>query len=148
MSSRCSKNTIQIKGLALSFILLPSSSMFLIQLTLFLTIQAGKTLSARRWHAAFTEDGHLDMERVLRRIQRGVSLYISISLSWFVVFVVHFGTFSPGDSSINQRRGLGVFVRWLRSRQHVWWKNQAEEPQKVLSVFCKILTSLVDVLMS
>ena len=35
--------------------------------------QAGKTLSARRWHAAFSEDGHLDIEKVLRRIQRGVS---------------------------------------------------------------------------
>ena len=39
--------------------------------------QAGKTLSARRWHAAFTEDGHLDMEKVLRRIQRGVCLLFS-----------------------------------------------------------------------
>ncbi|KDO60430.1 hypothetical protein CISIN_1g013736mg [Citrus sinensis] len=33
--------------------------------------RAGKTLSARRWHAAFSEDGHLDIAKVLRRIQRG-----------------------------------------------------------------------------
>lgn len=34
--------------------------------------QVGKTLSPRRWHAAFSEDGHLDIAGVLRRIQRGV----------------------------------------------------------------------------
>lgn len=37
--------------------------------------QAGKTLSARRWHAAFSEDGHLDIAKVLRRIQRGVRFF-------------------------------------------------------------------------
>lgn len=34
-------------------------------------LQSGKTLSARRWHASFSEDGHLDIAKVLRRIQRG-----------------------------------------------------------------------------
>ncbi|KAG0453084.1 hypothetical protein HPP92_025748 [Vanilla planifolia] len=29
------------------------------------------TLSARRWHSAFTEDGHLDIGKVLLRIQKG-----------------------------------------------------------------------------
>lgn len=38
----------------------------------YLLWQAGKTLSARRWHAAFSQDGHLDIAPVLRRIQRGV----------------------------------------------------------------------------
>ncbi|CAI9776675.1 unnamed protein product [Fraxinus pennsylvanica] len=33
--------------------------------------RVGKTLSPRRWHAAFSEDGHLDIAGVLRRIQRG-----------------------------------------------------------------------------
>jgi hypothetical protein len=37
-------------------------------------LQAGKTLSERRWNAAFSEDGHLDIEKVLRRIQRGVQI--------------------------------------------------------------------------
>lgn len=36
--------------------------------------QPGKTLSARKWHAAFSEDGRLDIAKVLRRIQRGVIL--------------------------------------------------------------------------
>lgn len=40
-----------------------------------LSSQAGKTLSARRWHAAFSEDGHLDIAKVLRRIQRGVGFF-------------------------------------------------------------------------
>lgn len=39
-----------------------------------LSPQAGKTLSARRWHASFSPDGHLDIAKVLRRIQRGVIL--------------------------------------------------------------------------
>ncbi|KAK8565275.1 hypothetical protein V6N12_058842 [Hibiscus sabdariffa] len=34
--------------------------------------RAGKTLSGRRWHAAFSEEGRLDMAKVLRRIQRGL----------------------------------------------------------------------------
>lgn len=33
--------------------------------------RVGKTLSPRRWNAAFTDDGHLDIAAVLRRIQRG-----------------------------------------------------------------------------
>ncbi|KAL5990521.1 hypothetical protein ACLOJK_011423 [Asimina triloba] len=32
----------------------------------------GKTLSTRRWHAAFSQEGYLDMAKVLSRIQRGV----------------------------------------------------------------------------
>ena len=34
-------------------------------------IKAGKTLSARKWNAAFTPDGHLDIGKTLGRIQRG-----------------------------------------------------------------------------
>jgi len=34
-------------------------------------IKAGKTLSARKWHAAFSPDGCLDIASVLSRIQRG-----------------------------------------------------------------------------
>ena len=38
-----------------------------------LIMQAGKTLSERRWKAAFSPEGHLEMSRMLSRIQRGVS---------------------------------------------------------------------------
>jgi hypothetical protein len=41
----------------------------------FLFRQSGKTLSARRWHAAFDGDGRLDIAKVLRRIQRGANFY-------------------------------------------------------------------------
>ncbi|EXB53496.1 TBC1 domain family member 15 [Morus notabilis] len=34
-------------------------------------LRAGKTLSARRWKAAFSQDGRLDIASVLRRVQRG-----------------------------------------------------------------------------
>jgi len=36
------------------------------------SLQAGKTLSARKWQAAFSPDGCLDIASVLSRIQRGV----------------------------------------------------------------------------
>jgi len=35
-------------------------------------IQAGKTLSARKWHAAFSPEGYLDIGKTLSRIHRGV----------------------------------------------------------------------------
>ncbi|XP_057472491.1 rab GTPase-activating protein 22-like [Actinidia eriantha] len=35
------------------------------------TIKAGKTLSVRKWQAAFTPEGHLDIGRTLSRIYRG-----------------------------------------------------------------------------
>ncbi|MQM01944.1 hypothetical protein Taro_034705 [Colocasia esculenta] len=36
-----------------------------------------KTLSARRWHSSFSDEGYLNIARVLRRVQRGVRyLYI------------------------------------------------------------------------
>lgn len=34
-------------------------------------IKAGKTLSVRKWHAAFTPEGHLDISKTLSRIYRG-----------------------------------------------------------------------------
>ncbi|VVB10797.1 unnamed protein product [Arabis nemorensis] len=56
--------------------------------------RAGETLSARRWHAAFTEDGRLDMERVLRRIP-------------------------ARRNSSKIKAEVWEFFRRLRSRQHV-----------------------------
>ncbi|XP_042027510.1 TBC1 domain family member 16-like isoform X1 [Salvia splendens] len=34
-------------------------------------IKAGRTLSARKWHAAFSPEGYLDIEKILSRVQRG-----------------------------------------------------------------------------
>ncbi|PHU22649.1 hypothetical protein BC332_07756 [Capsicum chinense] len=36
--------------------------------------RVGKTLSERRWKAAFSKDGYLDIAAVLRRIQRGIDV--------------------------------------------------------------------------
>lgn len=38
--------------------------------------QAGKTLSVRKWQAAFSPEGYLDIGRTLSRIHRGVSFHI------------------------------------------------------------------------
>ncbi|XP_057766495.1 uncharacterized protein LOC130986961 isoform X1 [Salvia miltiorrhiza] len=34
-------------------------------------IKAGRTLSARKWHAAFSPEGYLDIGKILNRVQRG-----------------------------------------------------------------------------
>ncbi|KAK9002415.1 hypothetical protein V6N11_025096 [Hibiscus sabdariffa] len=39
-------------------------------------IKPGKTLSARKWQAAFSPDGHLDIGKTLRRIQRGYFSFV------------------------------------------------------------------------
>lgn len=52
-------------------------------------MQPGKTLSARKWQAAFTPDGNLDIGKTLHRIQRGVSAYSSkkIYFSWYYISI-------------------------------------------------------------
>lgn len=52
----------------------------------YLFSQVGKTLSARRWQAAFSEDGHLDIARVLRRIQRGVYFFLAKMTIYIYIF--------------------------------------------------------------
>jgi hypothetical protein len=59
----------------------------------FLFPQSGKTLSARRWQAAFDGDGRLDIAKVLRRIQRGVTFFYCIA-GLFVCFSVYFWVYN------------------------------------------------------
>ena len=40
-----------------------------------LLMQAGKTLSVRKWRAAFISEGYLDISKTLSRIHRGVSAF-------------------------------------------------------------------------
>ncbi|XP_010438433.1 PREDICTED: TBC1 domain family member 15-like isoform X2 [Camelina sativa] len=77
--------------------------------------RAGKTLSARRWHAAFTEDGNLDMERVLRRIQRG-GIHPSIKGE---VWEFLLGGYDP-DSTFEERN----ILRNHRREQYYAWKEE------------------------
>lgn len=52
--------------------------------------RAGKTLSQRRWQASFSEDGHLDIAKVLRRIQRGVTFVVYLHSVFVSPFVFGF----------------------------------------------------------
>jgi hypothetical protein len=61
------------------------------------SFQAGKTLSARKWQAAFSADGCLDIASVLRRIQTGVRFLIFgllVSQS-YLPFVLHMFLYDP-----------------------------------------------------
>ncbi|KAG8489674.1 hypothetical protein CXB51_017639 [Gossypium anomalum] len=73
--------------------------------------RVGKTLSARRWHAAFSEDGHLDIEKVLRRIQRGG---IHPSIKGFV-WEFLLGCFDP-NSTFDDRNQLREQRSFLHSQ--------------------------------
>ncbi|XP_062149420.1 rab GTPase-activating protein 22-like [Alnus glutinosa] len=81
-------------------------------------LRAGKTLSARRWHAAFSQDGHLDIEKVLRRIQRG-GVHPSIKA---VVWEFLLGCFDP-NSTFEERSQL----RERRREQYGTWKAECQK---------------------
>lgn len=58
------------------------------QLNIAPLFQAGKTLSVRKWQAAFNPDGCLDIASVLSRIQKGVRfLNLEFSLSFKIRYV-------------------------------------------------------------
>ncbi|GAY40286.1 hypothetical protein CUMW_050770 [Citrus unshiu] len=79
--------------------------------------RAGKTLSARRWHAAFSEDGHLDIAKVLRRIQRG-GIHPSIKgLVWEFLL----GCYDP-NSTFEERNQ----IRQQRRQQYAAWKTECQ----------------------
>ncbi|XP_048337451.2 uncharacterized protein LOC107425770 isoform X2 [Ziziphus jujuba] len=86
-------------------------------------LRAGKTLSARRWHAAFSEDGHLDIESVLRRIQKG-GVHPSIK---GVVLEFLLGCFDP-DSTFEERNTL----RQRRREQYETWKAECQKMVPVI----------------
>ncbi|KAJ0966502.1 hypothetical protein J5N97_023419 [Dioscorea zingiberensis] len=69
--------------------------------------KSGKTLSARRWHSSFSQEGHLDIATVLSRIQRG-GVHPSIK---GVVWEFLLGCYDPKStfderSQLRQRRRL------------------------------------------
>ncbi|TYJ96322.1 TBC1 domain family member 15-like [Cucumis melo var. makuwa] len=64
-------------------------------------IKPGKTLSARRWDAAFSKDGHLDIAKVLRRIHRG-GIHPSIKGA---VWEFLLGCYDP-NSTFEERNGI------------------------------------------
>ncbi|GAU46188.1 hypothetical protein TSUD_93750, partial [Trifolium subterraneum] len=54
---------------------------------------AGKTLSARKWHAAFSPEGYLDIGKTLDRIHRGIASSKDISMEFTHQLEEKFGNF-------------------------------------------------------
>ncbi|XP_050251775.1 rab GTPase-activating protein 22 isoform X5 [Quercus robur] len=86
-------------------------------------LRAGKTLSARRWYTAFSQDGHLDIEKVLRRIQRGgVHPAIKGAVWEFLL-----GCFDP-NSTFEDR----IQLREQRRHQYRTWKAECQKMVPVI----------------
>ncbi|XP_023514874.1 TBC1 domain family member 15-like isoform X1 [Cucurbita pepo subsp. pepo] len=81
-------------------------------------IKPGKTLSARRWDAAFSKDGHLDIAKVLRRIHRG-GVHPSIKGA---VWEFLLGCYDP-NSTFEERNG----IRQQRREQYGVWKDECQK---------------------
>ncbi|XP_055813163.1 rab GTPase-activating protein 22-like isoform X1 [Solanum dulcamara] len=95
--------------------------------------RVGKTLSERRWKAAFSKDGYLDIAGVLRRIQRG-GIHPSIKgAAWEFLL----GCFDP-ESTFEERNQL----RQQRREQYAAWKSEC---QKIVPVIGsgKFITSAI-----
>ncbi|KAB2056996.1 hypothetical protein ES319_A11G142100v1 [Gossypium barbadense] len=85
--------------------------------------RAGKTLSARRWQAAFSETGCLDIAKVLRRIQRG-GIHPSIKgLVWEFLL----GCYNP-NSTLEDRNQL----RQQRRERYSMWKTECRNMVSVI----------------
>ncbi|CAM0144582.1 unnamed protein product [Urochloa decumbens] len=94
-------------------------------------IMAGKTLSVRKWHAAFTREGCLDIASVLSRIQRGgVHPAIRGEVWEFLL-----GCYDPG-STFDERDQ----IRHRRRMQYARWKEECREMDSHVGS-CKIITA-------
>ncbi|KAF8643989.1 hypothetical protein HU200_066629 [Digitaria exilis] len=81
-------------------------------------IKAGKTLSVRKWHAAFSREGFLDIASILSRIQRGgVHPAIRGEVWEFLL-----GCYDPG-STFDERDQ----IRHRRRMQYSRWKEECRE---------------------
>ncbi|KAI3441620.1 Rab-GAP TBC domain-containing protein [Psidium guajava] len=81
-------------------------------------IKAGRTLSTRKWQAAFTPDGYLDIGKVLRRIQRG-GVHPSIRGE---VWEFLLGCYDP-KSTFDEREQ----IRQRRRNQYARWKEECRQ---------------------
>ncbi|XP_027169529.1 TBC1 domain family member 15 isoform X2 [Coffea eugenioides] len=85
--------------------------------------RVGKTLSPRRWNAAFSQDGQLDIAGVLRRIQRG-GIHPSIKGA---VWEFLLGCYDP-NSTFEERNE----IRQRRREQYAAWKTECKEMAPVI----------------
>ncbi|XP_044490811.1 GTPase-activating protein GYP7-like [Mangifera indica] len=81
-------------------------------------IKPGKTLSVRKWKAAFNPEGQLDIGKTLNRIQRG-GIHPSIRGE---VWEFLLGCYSP-KSTFDEREEL----RQQRRKRYYHWKNECHE---------------------
>ncbi|TYI00692.1 hypothetical protein ES332_A11G150900v1 [Gossypium tomentosum] len=96
--------------------------------------RAGKTLSARRWQAAFSETGCLDIAKVLRRIQRG-GIHPSIKgLVWEFLL----GCYNP-NSTLEDRNQL----RQQRRERYSMWKTECRNMVSVIGSGNFITTPII-----
>ncbi|XP_019433050.1 PREDICTED: TBC1 domain family member 15 [Lupinus angustifolius] len=96
--------------------------------------RAGKTLSARRWHASFSADGRLNIAKVLRRIQRG-GVHPSIK---GVVWEFLLGCYDP-NSTFDERNEL----KQRRRGQYDMWKAECQKMVPVIGSGKFITTPLI-----
>ncbi|GAB4841063.1 hypothetical protein Ancab_039672 [Ancistrocladus abbreviatus] len=97
-------------------------------------LRAGKTLSARRWHASFSEDGQLDIAKVLKRIQRG-GVHPSIRGA---VWEFLLGCYDP-NSTFDERN----LLRQRRRQQYDDWKAECQKMVPVIGSGKFITTPIV-----
>ncbi|XP_021722241.1 TBC1 domain family member 15-like isoform X2 [Chenopodium quinoa] len=86
-------------------------------------LRTGKTLSARRWHSSFSEEGQLDIAKVLRRIQRG-GVHPSIRGA---VWEFLLGCYGP-NSTFDDRS----LIRQRRREQYDEWKAECKKMVPVI----------------
>ncbi|XP_042516224.1 rab GTPase-activating protein 22-like isoform X2 [Macadamia integrifolia] len=94
----------------------------------------GKTLSSRKWESAFSQDGHLDMAKVLRRIQRG-GIHPSIK---GVVWEFLLGCYDP-NSTFDERNQL----RQRRREQYEIWKSECKNMEPTIGSGRIITTPII-----
>ncbi|KAI9122017.1 hypothetical protein K1719_006706 [Acacia pycnantha] len=97
--------------------------------------RSGKTLSARRWHASFSQEGHLDIAKVLRRIQRG-GVHPSIK---GVVWEFLLGCYDP-NSTFEERNQL----KEQRRQQYNVWKSECQTMVPIIGTEKFITSPLID----
>ncbi|KAI3668006.1 hypothetical protein L6452_43077 [Arctium lappa] len=97
--------------------------------------KVGKTLSERRWNAAFDKDGRLDIAGVLRRIQRG-GIHPSIKGA---VWEFLLGCYDPNSTS-QEREDL----RQKRREQYASWKEQCKKIAPIVGSGKFVTTPLVN----
>ncbi|KAJ9176464.1 hypothetical protein P3X46_011773 [Hevea brasiliensis] len=96
--------------------------------------RAGKTLSPRRWHAAFSEDGHLDIAKVLRRIQRGGIHPAIKGLVWEFLL----GCYDPNSTFEDRNQ-----IRQRRREQYTIWKDECKNLVPVIGSGKFITTPII-----